>query len=307
MIHLSGLLQGYMRDVEIRGAFADGFLADGTGIYGGDTTAIDHCRIEKCGSYGIQFNNVVQPSVHGGTHVEANIAGGIFFDANAAQPAVDGCSFQNNSGRSVECGGTGSPRITNNDIEVSGGAGIFLSAVVGGVVLGNTIRGSGKQGAERMGIRLFGATHTRVSDNYCTDAAIGNQLYGFLEDNAGDFNQVTSNDLTGNITRAIQAISGTHSIYRDNQGYNPVGALAAGTGAGQFPAFPATGVTITNSAATDVTYYIVNGTSAMTLQVDAVVVGIIPASGFGTVRIPAGSTFKPTYAGGAPTAVAYGE
>jgi Pectate lyase superfamily protein len=73
------------------------------------------------------------------------------------------------------------------------------------------------------------------------------------------------------------------------------------------PGFPLTTVAVRNTTALDVMAYIVNGTSALTVQVDSVTgLMIIPASQTGSVLIPANSTFTPTYGGGAPTWKWYG-
>jgi hypothetical protein len=85
---------------------------------------------------------------------------------------------------------------------------------------------------------------------------------------------------------------------RRNRGYNPTGAVAI--------TVPASG-SATAGRAFDMTFYITAGTSTCSCAVSG---GgptvVIPANGFGTLRIPAGITFTPTYTN-APTWVVEGE
>jgi hypothetical protein len=84
-------------------------------------------------------------------------------------------------------------------------------------------------------------------------------------------------------------------VVRNVKGYNPKAGVTT-------PGFPATTVAVANGTAVDVMAYIVNGVNALTVQVDTdAALMIIPASQTGSVWIPAGSTFTPTYGGGAPT------
>jgi hypothetical protein len=88
---------------------------------------------------------------------------------------------------------------------------------------------------------------------------------------------------------------------RNCPGINPIGAVTT-------PGFLATTVAVTNGTAVDVTAYVTAGVNPVTVQVDAVAaLMVIPAAGVGTVRIPAGSTFTPTFGGGVPTWKWYGE
>lgn len=97
------------------------------------------------------------------------------------------------------------------------------------------------------------------------------------------------------------------SVIRACPGYNPIGQVTA-------PAFPATTVAATNTTGVDVTAYIANGIGAITVVQVAgaggsyVTTGYqIAASGWGSVRIPAGGSVKFTYASGAPTWAWFGD
>jgi hypothetical protein len=219
LLNLWSQPESWIRDVEIMGAFADGYHVEGSGAINSATISVDHCRIEKCGGYGIQFIGVVQALVHGGTHLEANLGGGIFLDAASGQPAIIGCSFQNNSKRSIECSAP-QARIIGNDIELSGWAGIYVDHP-SVQIDNNTIRGCGVAGAtEPMGIRLFNATECIVSHNIITDFN-AKQNWGISEEGTSDYNMIVNNNLRGNGTAAIKQLAGAHTVVRNNLGNNP--------------------------------------------------------------------------------------
>ena len=69
------------------------------------------------------------------------------------------------------------------------------------------------------------------------------------------------------------------------------------------PAFPASTTAVRNTIGADVTAYIANGTSAITVvAVNGVTTGLqIAADGWGSVRLAQGATVAFTYAGGTPT------
>lgn len=114
-----------------------------------------------------------------------------------------------------------------------------------------------------------------------------------------DYCRVIGNDFTGNTTGPVGNFStATHNLLADNAGYNPVGG-------GFTPAFPATTVAAVNTTGSDVVAYILNGAGALTPQIDAVGLPVVPAGQVTTVRIPAGSSFTPTYGAGVPTWVWY--
>jgi Pectate lyase superfamily protein len=135
------------------------------------------------------------------------------------------------------------------------------------------------------------------------------QSYGiFLDTGASNNYNVVDNDVTSNVTAGL-ADNGTGSAKKlaNNLGYNSVGQVTA-------PAFPATTVAVTNAKGVDVTAYVANGTSAITvIQIAGqagtyVTTGLqIAANGWGTVRIPAGGGVKFTYAGGAPSWTWFGD
>jgi hypothetical protein len=86
--------------------------------------------------------------------------------------------------------------------------------------------------------------------------------------------------------------------FRNNIGYNPATVSA--------PGFPATTALYTNGTGVDVYAYITNGAAAMTTQVNGNTGPAIAISATQTVFIPAGGTFKATYASGSPTWVFQG-
>lgn len=114
------------------------------------------------------------------------------------------------------------------------------------------------------------------------------------------------NTIANNDTGALPLVLLTGRA-RGNTGYNPVGSVTP-------PTFPATTVAATNTTGYDVTAYIANGTAAITVIQVAGVAGTyvttgmqIAASGWGSVRIPAGGSVKFTYASGTPTWTWMGE
>lgn len=158
-----------------------------------------------------------------------------------------------------------------------------------------------------------GCTHFSLTSNRSGFVAgfAATQNAGILLDTGASTNFIVAmNDATGNVTSNIvdnsTAVLSKH-IW-GNMGFNPAGSITA-------PAFPATTVAATNGTGFDATAYIANGTSAITvIQVAGqsngayVTTGMqIAASGWGSVRIPAGGGVKFTYAGGVPTWTWMGE
>lgn len=159
-------------------------------------------------------------------------------------------------------------------------------------VIGNSFGSCSASGAA---VRVDNnATHHLIQgNNWKTGTSWTNSLQDAT--NANQVNYYTANDLGDK-----PAVQG-NGVWRQNVGLNPLGNVAA-------PAFPATTVAVTNTSGVDVTAYIANGTSAITVIQIAGVGGSyvttgmqIAASSWGLVRIPAGGSVKFTYAGGTPT------
>jgi hypothetical protein len=170
------------------------------------------------------------------------------------------------------------------------------------IISNNRVFDNGTSGIDPKGIRLVSATNCIIEGNICSAIGNAHQQYGIAEEGTSDNNTIVNNDLRNNATAAVLTpnLNG-NSIYRGNRGYNPSGAVST-------PGFPATTVAVTNATGSDVVAYITNGAGALTIQVDAVTaLMVIPANSVGTVRIPARSTFTPTYGSGAPTWKWYGE
>jgi hypothetical protein len=112
---------------------------------------------------------------------------------------------------------------------------------------------------------------------------------------AGVFRDVTLTHIPAPAFTGI-TFTGT-SVFRGNSGYNPVGTVS--------PGVPASGSAVA-AVAYDRTFYITTaaGTSTFAIQNGPTIT--IPATGFGTVRVPAGKTLTPTYTN-APTWVVEGE
>lgn len=102
----------------------------------------------------------------------------------------------------------------------------------------------------------------------------------------------------GNATPVNQYGGGTGgSTFHNVAGYNPVGLVTV--------AVPASGTAVA-AAPYDRTFYVTASTSTVTMAIENGPSPVIPASGFGTIRVPAGMTVTPTYTA-APTWVVEGE
>jgi hypothetical protein len=298
LVHIYNPMESWFRDLEVYGAFGSGLFFDSAGVQGNLVT-VDHCRFEKNGTYGINIQGTIQNLILV-CHMESNLVGLFGSLAGADQSTIEACIIQNNTQQGVLWGGA-QCRLVGNWIASNGREGVQWTGS-GGIIEANQTNDNGSSTIDPKGIRLFNAVGCTVRNNISGAVGLGHQSYGFAEEGTSDFNNVEGNDLRGNVTAAVFPTPvGASTRFRGNRGYNPVGAVTT-------PGFPATTVVVTNTTRVDVVAYITNGTSAMTVQVDAVAsLMVIPASQTGTVRIPASSTFKATYGGGAPSWVWYGE
>jgi hypothetical protein len=212
----------------------------------------------------------------------------------------------------------GNVTIANPRVSRVGGPGIYLVGSFNRVI-GGSVRACNTQqfaGAKRCGI-LLGNT----APDYCDQpSVVGTRVYDDgVQQNmyaiGTGLGSVTNAHLIGNDWSGCIGVDGnlfnanvckqTGAEVRNNKGWNPVGNVTT-------PAFPATTVGQQNLTGHDVVAYILNGANSMTFVVTGVGLGniaappAVPAGAWFTVIIPAGQTFTPTYAGGAPAWKWYG-
>lgn len=176
------------------------------------------------------------------------------------------------------------------------------------IIVGNQIGNPGSTVAGKSGI-LLGASNNVVMGNKF-DITNGAAAYAYCvsEPSAQSNNIITGNSFVAGLSGVVSLnASSTGDVVANNLGYNPVGQVTA-------PAFPATTVGVTNNTGAHVHAYIANGTGAITVIQVAGVGGAyvttgyqIAASGWGSVRIPAGGSVKFTYASGSPTWTWFGD
>lgn len=174
--------------------------------------------------------------------------------------------------------------------------------------IGNALGSPGSANAGDPGIQL-GSSHNRVIGNsFDTTAGAAHWTYA-VQEAGGPFTQniIADNLLITGSSGVISLNATSTALVHHNDGYNPVGQVTA-------PGFPATTVAVTNNTGSDVTAYIANSTSAITviqlagLGGSYVTTGLqIAANGWGTVRIPSGGSIKLTYAGGTPSWTWFGD
>jgi hypothetical protein len=260
-------------------------------------------------------NDIIATGSNGGSctasYIQVGSAVGInVYETDNFTTEANTVHLTENGGTGIACSSSYNSPIKGNTVE--GGNNDVLIAVlkeldnVGGraqtdcLIEGNTLRRTPGSAGAPQAIQLRTTSDTDIKNNKMYDCFVG------INYQVGPNTSTKIKGNTGrNFTIGWTANTGnaTGSIYRDNDGLNPVGQAWPQTA---FPAFPASTVAITNQTGVDVTYTVTAGVNAVTVQVDAVVLGVIPANQVLSVPIPAGSTFKPTYAGGAPTGVAYG-
>lgn len=157
---------------------------------------------------------------------------------------------------------------------------------------------SGNPGASGLAVIVpSGYTASNITFQGCiSENKTGStQAYGFGVGGGGSISDVTliGNRLIG-ATAAILDSTGGAVFYRDNQGYNPVGALTA-------PAIPASGTAYTNAFGVDATVYVTGGT-VTAIDVGGTATGMTS----GPIRVAAGQTITLTYTS-APTWTWFGD
>lgn len=146
-----------------------------------------------------------------------------------------------------------------------------------------------------VGINLYGVANDVVNAPRCyDDQTTRTQYYGVQSDSTSTA-KVTGGNCNSNLQGAAN-LAGNGVLLQSVDGYNPVGLVTV--------AVPASG-TATVALPYDATFYVTASTSTVACAVtDASgttqTVATIPASGFGAVFVPAGSTLTPTYTA-APT------
>ncbi len=291
----------------------DGFLLE---------DAVD-VQLVNCGGYSL---GSTIPSVHvkGGGFITCS--GGDFGATNAgvgpcllieasALGSPNAVMFTNNV---IEKGSTGVTITAGADIIISSNLiyfnnthGILATGGAGIVIANNVFDGNGQTAAAGhydCWINTGGSNPALITGNlFRTTQGTGAGQVQFAVKGNGTTTHVIGNYFVGATgANAIDA-TGQPAVARANSGYNPIGQVTA-------PAFPATTVAAVNTTGVDVTAYIANGTSAITVVQVAGIAGTyvttglqIAASGWGSVRIPAGGGVKFTYAAGAPTWTWFGD
>ncbi len=314
LIHIYAWQEGWIRNVEVLGAYADGIRAEnntGGQTINGSAPVIDTCRVEHCGpgaaggsSYGngITFIGVVMGTVVN-CHVESCYDGVAILNL-ANQSTVMNCSLQSNYDCGINISGAECSAVGN----WSGGnhtAGILVQGTSGNpavraVISGNEVIGNGYTGssASPYGIWLDNTIECVVTGNRCSDGGLGYQQYGISEQgSSSNSNLVTGNNLLGNTVAAVDGPVGAASVFSGNLGYNPVGAETV--------AVPASG-SATTAVQHDRTFYVTAASSGTTsIAISGGPTVTIPASALAAVTVPAGQTLTPTYTA-APTWVVEG-
>ena len=266
------------------------------------------CHEYFANQHGINITGNGKINIVGGEH-ETNGVNGITIAANYV--TVNGATFfGNNSGDDIST--ANNCTIVNNTF-LSTNNGVYATFATG-VIADNNFIG---QGAAPIWLDTSCA-NMQVHDNYIQNGDPGIKINGTnhnIHDNnilVGGIAEVTganNNDIHDNQIAAGKTITiiGAGTRVRNNVGFNPVGSVST-------PGFPATTVAATNTTGMDVTAFISNGINAIT-QVQVAGAGgtyvntnfNIAASGWATIRIPAGGGIKFTYAGGAPAWVWMGD
>lgn len=259
-----------------------------------DSGVCRHCRVSKFPIDSIDMLRCRNSTLHDFKSIQCGVISLI-----SVGLTVTDCIAWHNQGSGFVFGDPAA-NGAGQDMIVTG-----CAAIGNGTALGAT----GQR--DRCGFTVCGnATNgvDRVLISGCTarDDGGGFQQYGYSIYDYATNCSVVDCEGRGNTVAGCVSNGGTHvqlstTIFRHVTGFNPLGAVAT-------PGFPATTVAVQNLTTVDVVAYGVNGANALTIQVDAVAaLMVVPALAAFTVRIPAASTFTPTYAGGAPAWKWYGE
>jgi hypothetical protein len=291
LIHIYAWQEGWIRGVELYGAYQDGIRVEGNSggqAINSSAPVIDTCRIEHCGpgcggassGNGISLIGVILGTVVN-CHVESCFDG-VYL--STAQSSVVNCSLQGNYCRGIECGSV-QARLIGNWVGENGHEGILVEAPQA-VVTGNTCIGNGSSGIDPKGIRIYSTTDCVVTGNLCSDGGVSHQQYGVAEEGTSDYNLVSGNDLRGNTVAPVLGPAGTSSSFTANLGYNPVGLVTV--------TVPPSGTPVA-AAAYDRTFYITAGSGPVSLSKSTGVTVELPSNTMTPVFVPAGTTLTPTY------------
>lgn len=213
----------------------------------------------------------------------------------------------------------------------AGGVGIAVSSSMGCPTFGNTLIAGGNND---LGIQIMQESDNGASARVQVDGLIANNIFSggqaiTLGSSAATHNNLSVVTVGGNVFESCFAeiiynynavvsdvlVQGNHSasvgggghfvlnstptneVRRNNQGYNPVGAVTV--------AVPATTVAVA-AVPYDRTFYITT-TAAATVAIQSGPTITLPTAGVVAVRVPAGKTLTPTYSSTAPTWVVEGE
>lgn len=260
------------------------FTNDGAGDSNGirDVTVTGNVCLNSAnttGTKGVQFQGVAHGSATGNT-IRNNSGAGLW--------ANDGCVDIAFSGNNI-------------DVPVTATSGqayaIFISndvACTDVTVIGNTIRFSAPNSNA---VATGGGSQTIQRILIAVNQILANANNAIRNDAPVINGYVVDNQVGGSVGTINQG-GGTGWVYRNNNGYNPVGS--------QVVAVPASGTAVA-AAQIDRMFYVTAGASTCTMAIGGGGPSpVIPANGLASIRVPAGATVTPTYAN-APTWVVEGE
>ena len=308
-LQLDSTYYAYVKNCFIEGVYAQNIYLNGIGGAFGAYTTIEDCHLGAVpsgagsGGFGVLSNNHEFSTIRGGVINWFNIAGGMGVKLQNGNYIIHGVTFD-------ECDTSVWLEFTHNctieacQFDRGLSQFIYVHGALFNRVIGNyfgTFAGSGGTPAI-IHVNNSGSIRNIFSGNQASN--FGTQWTTWLIEDGGvttPANYYVDNETLG-LTVTLQT-----GIMRNNRGYNPVGQVTA-------PSFPATTVAATNNTQADVTAYIANGTGAIT-QIQIAGAGgsyvntnlQIAASGWGTVRIPAGGSVKFTYSSGAPAWTWFGD
>src|SRR5258708_16150555 len=145
------------------------------------------------------------------------------------------------------------------------------------MVIGNQIGNPSSVGT-KPGIQIGSSNNTIIGNKFDNTNGSVHYTY-FIAESGGPVsnNTIMGNNLVVGTTGFINLNATSTDLVSKNSGYNPVGQVTA-------PAFPATTVAATNNTGADVTAYIANGTSAIT---------VVQAAGICRSRVTTHSQISP--------------
>lgn len=290
-IQLDTTYQAQIYHTRVRHCVGTGIFMNGSSGNTGAYNSINNCHITDGGAgIGIDTNFNEWLVIEGGLVSFHNTAGGIGFRSKTLNNRVIGAAFDNNDTGILQ---SFAGRLTVTGCQFDRGVTRFirLQGSKNSVITGNFFGSFNGTGSKNI-LDIDDANNSGniVNGNNLINGGSTWTNYVVENANVGAPGNVYVHNEIGAL--GVTVVNGT---LRYNRGYNPKTGVST-------PTFPNTTVAATNSTGVDVMAYITNGTSALTVQVDSdSALMIIPASQTGSVFIPNGSTFTPTYAAGTPT------